>query len=80
MVRDRLTMWPANIHSAVRRNYGEESWEAAQQAAREKYGLHSIKNKNSLLVVATIEELWNRNERSQLLDEVTSSILTYVDA
>ncbi len=80
VVRARLTMWPASIHVAVRSDYGEVSWDAAQQAARDKYGLHSIKNKNSLLVVATMEELWTRGERSQLLDEVTNSILTYVDA
>lgn len=77
LVREDLTMWPDNIRHAVRSDYGASRWDAAQEAARNRYELFGLKNKNFLLVVATLEELWQRGERSAVLDRVTASILDF---
>jgi putative ATP-dependent endonuclease of the OLD family len=80
IVTDRLTMWPENIHNAVRADYGTDVWDAAQQATREKYDLHTVTGKNPQLILATMEELWRLDKRSSVLDVVTTAILAHMGA
>jgi len=77
VIRKRVTMWPENIGASVRDDFGILAWDTAQTSARDKYGLYGIKSKNSVLVVATLEELWAKGQRSQILESVTASIVEY---
>jgi len=73
--RDNLVMWDSDIGVAVRRDIGEDVWNAAQVEAKQKHQFDIKGGKNMLLIAATLEILWSRSARSRVLEKLCDSIL-----
>ncbi|MCG8404151.1 MAG: AAA family ATPase [Phycisphaerales bacterium] len=75
---DNVVMWKTQIRSAVREDFGEEVWDAAEKKARETTGfVEGIRGKNSLLIAATLEQLAKEEKRSGVLGRLCDQILTF---
>jgi len=74
---DNLVMWKTNIGKEVRDSYGDSQWNEAERNARELTGLSGARRKNSILIAATLEELWRDNSRSSALQELCNAILSF---
>ena len=75
---NRLVMWHTRILSELKSEIGESVWNEAESVARASLGFEEgVRQKNSLLVAACLEELWNRGQRSALLERLCDSLLSY---
>lgn len=74
----RGVVWPESFLESVKADVGENNWTAANSAARKKHGLEqNVSAKNSMLVAWTVDELFQKGVKSQLLDRVCSSVLDF---
>jgi putative ATP-dependent endonuclease of OLD family len=71
----RVTMWGTNIGDAVRSDVGADKWRTMEEATRVTHGFSGVRGKNSLLVSATLEAIWDGGGRSAALDGVCKAIL-----
>lgn len=76
-IGDKLVMWDTNIGNSVRGEIGVDVWDKAQQAMVDLHGYHDITNKkkNEMVIVATIQHLWEEGIKSSLLEDVCNKIL-----
>jgi putative ATP-dependent endonuclease of OLD family len=74
-----VVVWCTKIGDEVRNEIGTEVWDEAQREMSERYGLEEVKGKkkNSMLITATLEHLWNKSRRSRLLERLCEDIITY---
>jgi len=73
-----VVMWATEIDREVLKDIGEREWEEAESNVRKKQNLvEGVKRKNSILVTATLQELWNGSKKSECLLNACSYILSY---
>jgi hypothetical protein len=76
--KDNVVMWATNIGKEIRGEIGEDIWNVAEEEMRTLYQYHKgVKSKNSLLITATLEKLWNKSVKSPSLERLCQSILLY---
>jgi hypothetical protein len=72
-----VVMWGIDIRDAVRGGIGVEVWDEAQNAMVELHGYHDISNKkkNEMVIVATLQHLWEQGKKSVPLEDLCKRIL-----
>lgn len=70
-------MWGTNIRDAVKRDITPEAWDEAQQAMVELHGYKDLANKkkNEMVIVATLQHLWEAGKKSASLEQLCHLIL-----
>jgi len=77
---ENLVMWPTKIADKVRADFGEDVWLDAENKVRKELDLHDgVKQKNKILIAATLEELWNQGRKSASLVKLCAGILSYAE-
>jgi len=77
---DNLVMWETNIGDKVREDIGEDVWLKSEMKVREELMLHGgIKQKNTILITATLEDLWEQSKQSASLIKLCGTILRYAE-
>lgn len=77
----QFVMWRDNIQSSISRALGGNSWEDAVRAARARYDLEvGVRQKNVLLLAATVEELIGLGKGIQPLEELVNRLFNYAEA
>ena len=73
-------MWGTNIRDSVRAEIGHEVWDEAQTAMVEFHGYNDISNKkkNEMVIVATLQYLWEQGKKSALLEDLCQRMLPHV--
>lgn len=75
---ENVVMWHSDIADVVRKDFGEGVCDEAENKAKSDHGfLDGIKRKNSLLIAATLEELYNRGLKSESLEKLCAAILGF---
>jgi len=75
---DRLVMWQTRIHDEIITDIGKDNWGKAEEAVRKEHGLlDSVRQKNPMVVSATIEYLWNEGIKSVILENVCKGIIEH---
>jgi putative ATP-dependent endonuclease of OLD family len=75
---DSVVMWADNIGAAVHADFGEDVWHAAENRARELNGFQDgVKQKNAMLIAATMEQLCNEQKQSASLAKLCAKILQH---
>ncbi|HHM12191.1 MAG TPA: hypothetical protein ENJ16_01460 [Planctomycetaceae bacterium] len=78
LVGDRFVMWRTRILDETRTEVGAEQWDAAESHARETYGLQTgVRQKNPLLISATLERLFELDADFETLSRVVEAILQF---
>ena len=79
-MRFYLVMWENNIGDKVRKDIGKDVWLESEIKVREDLMLHGgVKQKNTILITATLEELWKQEKKSASLIKLCGSILRYAE-
>ena len=77
---DSVVMWHSDIGDVVINGFGTDVWEAAELKAKAGHGfIDGVKRKNSMLIAATLDELFKNGKQSQVLETLCSKILQYAD-
>lgn len=77
---ENVVIWPTNIGDKVRVDFGEDCWLAAENKVRRELGLHDgVKQKNKMLIAATLEELWKEDRKSASLIKLSAGIIRYAE-
>ena len=77
---DNVVMWNSDIAAAVHSDFDEDEWREFETTAKKEQGfLDSVGSKNSMLIAATLEELYNKNKQSQTLEHLCSRILKFAE-
>jgi len=77
---ERLYMWHTNMGNEIRKDLGEKEWAAIDAEIRKQRGVNEGSfQKNVLFIGSILTEAWNRGLRSQLLEGLCESILTYAE-
>jgi predicted ATP-dependent endonuclease of OLD family len=72
----RSVMWNTRIFNAICSEVGEETWNTAENDARNTYMLQvGIKRKNPVLITATLEKLLNDGVKFDLLDKLCTNLI-----
>jgi putative ATP-dependent endonuclease of the OLD family len=75
---ESLVMWRTRIQDEVIAEIGEEKWDRAELKARQDHILmDGVRRKNSLLITATLENLWNDGIKSSLLEKLCEGLLQH---
>ena len=73
-----VVMWHSTIADVVHSDFGLDVWENSEMAARQQHGFsNGIKRKNSMLITATLEYLYDQNKQSKTLEKLCSRILEF---
>jgi putative ATP-dependent endonuclease of OLD family len=76
--KENVVMWGTKIRDVVRSEIGPNIWDEAQQEMiRYNYQDISNKQKNSLLISATLEHLFHNSKNSNSLEKLCNHILHY---
>jgi energy-coupling factor transporter ATP-binding protein EcfA2 len=77
-IGERWVIWDRDIRAAVRDDIGTDRWHAAEQAARDTYGVTGKSaRKNKLVIAAALETVWDAGHRSAHLDELADALLSF---
>jgi predicted ATP-dependent endonuclease of OLD family len=78
---EMFSVWPHNLRRSVKADVGEERWDEAIQKVRQTHGWpgDEVKQKNQLVLAATLTELWDSHP-SSVLKKLCSLILTHARA
>lgn len=75
---ESLVMWCTRIRDEIKAEIGQEKWNDAELKARQDHSLSDgVRQKNPLVISATLENLWEEGIRSNLLEELCSGILDH---
>lgn len=74
---DNFVMWKTTILEETINDFGTDVWEVAELKARKENTLFDIKRKHPILLSATIENLWNDDKRSNILQKICERILNF---
>lgn len=78
--KENLAMWPSKMADRVRADFGEDVWLQAENKVRNELGLHNgVKQKNKMLIAATLQELWKHERKSASLVKLCAGILRYAE-
>lgn len=76
----RSVMWNTRIFDAICSEVEEETWNTAENDARNTYKLQvGVRRKNPVLITATLEKLLSDGTRFSLLDKLCANLLTYAE-
>ncbi len=72
-----VVMWGTNIRDSVRDEIGHDVWDKAQAEMVALYGYNDISNKkkNEMVIVATLQHLWEKGKKCVLLEDLCKRIL-----
>ena len=72
-----VRIWGTNIRDAVKRDFTAETWDEAQNAMVELHGYTDLANrkKNEMVIVATLQHLWEAGKKSASLEDLCRKIL-----
>jgi putative ATP-dependent endonuclease of the OLD family len=74
----RLIMWHTRIQEAIENEIGSDEWKQSEQAARAQHGLSDgVRQKHPLVISATLEDLWNRGIKSEILNKLCNCIIEH---
>lgn len=77
---DRVVMWHSDIGDVVINEFGADVWEAAELKVKVEQGfVDGVKRKNSMLIAATLDELFKNGKQSEVLETLCSRILQYAE-
>ena len=74
---ENVVMWPTRILDIVKKDIGDIVWEKAESKVRKENGWEELRQKNSLLITGTLEELWKRGEKSAILSKLCENIIAF---
>ena len=78
LVKENFVMWGTKIRNEIINDVGEQVWTSAEQSARSRYNLSTkVKDKNPMLVAATIELLLKNDTKIPLLEKSTCTLLDF---
>ncbi|MBN1362977.1 MAG: AAA family ATPase [Sedimentisphaerales bacterium] len=76
----RAVMWGENIRSAVVADFGEQIWNEADSVVRNEHQLMDrVRQKNAMLIAATLEKLWSASKQSASLLKLCALMLQYAE-
>jgi len=76
----RSVMWNTRILSAICSEVGEETWNSAENDARDTYKLQvGVRRKKPVLITATLEKLLSDGVRFDLLDKLCTNLVAYAE-
>lgn len=74
----RLVMWQTRIHDIVKADIGFDKWDEAEAVAMKQHDLvDGVRQKNPMVISATIETLWNQGRKSAILEKICNSIIEH---
>lgn len=77
---DNVIMWHSNISDVVGNDFGAEVWNAAESKAKADQGfMEGIKRKTSMLIAATLEELFTQGKQAEALETLCTKILQFAE-
>jgi len=76
---DSLIVWPNDIRSAVKSDFGNEAWERLENDVRKKKELVGAPDldKNAVFIGHLLAAAYENDQRSQLLDHVCNKIISF---
>jgi putative ATP-dependent endonuclease of the OLD family len=75
---DNVVMWPTRILDVVKSDFGLGDWEEVVGRVRKDKGfVRGVRQKNTLLIAAVLEEFHQRGRRSNALDKVCDALLAF---
>jgi predicted ATP-dependent endonuclease of OLD family len=74
---ENVVMWPTRIFDIVKKDIGNAIWEEAEMKVRKENRWEELRQKNSLLITATLEELWKQGKKSAILSKLCECIVTF---
>jgi predicted ATP-dependent endonuclease of OLD family len=75
---ESLVMWSTRIHDEIRAEIGDVKWNKAELKARQGHALlNGVRQKNPLVISATLENLWNEGTKSTLLEKLCNGLLEH---
>lgn len=76
---ENVVMWCINIGDTIRNEIGSSDWDDAQQEIVNRYDFQGVRNKqkNSILISATLEHLFNNSKKSKSLEQLCDKIISY---
>lgn len=74
---DKIVMWRSAIGTEVKRSFGETKWKKAHDKATKAHGLEGVKEKNGMVIAATLEELYKKEKPSSVLIDLSGRISRY---
>lgn len=74
---ENVVMWPTRILDILKKDIGDTIWEEAKSRVRKENGWEELKQKNSLLITGTLEELWKQEKKSALLSKLCENIIAF---
>lgn len=75
---ENLVMWNSDIGDVVHSDFGQDVWDSSDHAAKQEQGfLDGVRRKNSLLVAATLENLYLQGKHSKTLEQLCERILVF---
>lgn len=74
--KDEFVCWPKCIFESVKSDFGESVWEAAEKQARKRRGyIDGVRQKNTMLITAVLEELSESGKVSSVLTTLCDRML-----
>jgi hypothetical protein len=71
-----VVVWSDTTRSAVKEDFGEDTWNRAENNVRESLELkNGVTPRNAMLIAGTLEELWKQNRKSACLVKLCAAIL-----
>jgi putative ATP-dependent endonuclease of OLD family len=74
-----VIMWPQDIKTAVKKDFGNEDWEKLEDEVRKKHDLVGASDleKNAVFVGYLLAGAYNTQRRSRVLDEVCNRVISF---
>jgi predicted ATP-dependent endonuclease of OLD family len=72
-----IIMWPVDISSIVKKSFDNGAWVKVEEEVKKENGWEGVGKKNCLLIAATLEKLWNKRQRSSVLEKLCRCILDF---
>jgi len=72
-----VVMWSRNISDIVKEGFSVEIWAKTAEEVKKDNGWEDLRGKNSLLIAAILEKLWNQGKKSAVLEKLCQHILVF---
>lgn len=72
-----IVMWPISIQAEIKNDIKKEKWDTAEAEVRKENEWQEVSGKNSLLIAATLEKLWEKGTKSAILEKLCRQIIAF---
>lgn len=72
-----VVMWPVDIGDVVKEGLDKKEWIKVEAEVRKENGWEELKQKNSLLIAAILEKMWEKGHKSEILGKLCKQILDF---